>query len=84
MLPAILHPINRHDSYLFHLFHLFLSVFICFGLGCRYEPRPSVGCGVPPVFCNEGNVFRKSKNVVGLDIGSSAVKAVKIKAVGKG
>ena len=27
MLPAILQPINRHDSYLFHLFHLFL---VCF------------------------------------------------------
>jgi type IV pilus assembly protein PilM len=29
-------------------------------------------------------VFRKPRNVVGLDIGSSAVKAVEIKAVGKG
>ncbi len=37
-----------------------------------------------PVYCNEGNVFRKPKNVVGLDIGSSAVKAVEIKSAGKG
>jgi type IV pilus assembly protein PilM len=29
-------------------------------------------------------VFRKAKNVVGLDIGSSAVKAVELKAAGKG
>jgi len=78
VLPAILQPINRHDSY---LFHLFLPVF---GSVRRFEPRPSVGCGGPPVICNEGNVFRKPKNVVGLDIGSSAVKAVEIKAAGKG
>jgi type IV pilus assembly protein PilM len=42
------------------------------------------GAGVPPVIGNEGNVFRKPRNVVGLDIGSSAVKAVEIKAAGKG
>ncbi len=29
-------------------------------------------------------MFRKAKNVVGLDIGSSAVKAVELKAAGKG
>jgi hypothetical protein len=29
-------------------------------------------------------VFGRSKSVVGLDIGSSAVKAVELKAVGKG
>ena len=29
-------------------------------------------------------MFRKPKNVVGLDIGSSAVKAVEIKSAGKG
>ena len=62
MLPAVLQPINRHDSY---LFHLFLSVPACFWLGCLFEPRPGVG-GSLPVFCNEGNVFRKPKNVVGL------------------
>jgi type IV pilus assembly protein PilM len=30
------------------------------------------------------SVFRKPKTVVGLDIGSSAVKAVQLKAVGRG
>jgi type IV pilus assembly protein PilM len=29
-------------------------------------------------------VFRKAKNLVGLDIGSSAVKAVELKPAGKG
>jgi type IV pilus assembly protein PilM len=36
------------------------------------------------VWYDEENVFRKPKNVVGLDIGSSAVKAVELKPAGKG
>jgi type IV pilus assembly protein PilM len=35
-------------------------------------------------FLKRGNVFRKPRNVVGLDIGSSAVKAVELKSAGKG
>jgi type IV pilus assembly protein PilM len=38
----------------------------------------------PAVFNSEDWVFRKAKNVVGLDIGSTAVKAVELKAAGKG
>jgi type IV pilus assembly protein PilM len=39
-------------------------------------------CGTP-VGLGKLNVFRRSKSIVGLDIGSSAVKAVELKPVGK-
>jgi type IV pilus assembly protein PilM len=81
VLPAILQPINRHDSYLFTCSCLFLPVL---GSVVGSSRGRAWGAGVAPVIGNEGNVFRKPRNVVGLDIGSSAVKAVEIKAAGKG
>jgi type IV pilus assembly protein PilM len=50
--------------------------------------HPQVDCVTPPACADSQDrtiaVFRRARALVGLDIGSSAVKAVELKAVGKG